>query len=158
MGRINDSLHRQYGAQRIRHLSDRDQDRTGIQQAQELIENELPARVDGRDLECAARLLAEHLPGNDVRVMLQAGDQDLVAGLEARPPISLGDQIDGLCGATHKDDLARGASIDELPDSLPGSLERLGRRLAERMDAPVDIGMRVGLVRLDRTQHRERPL
>ncbi len=155
---VDYALHGEHGTERIRDLSDRHEHRAGAQQAEEFIEHELAAQVDRSDLECAACLLAQHLPGNDVGVMLQARDQDFIAGLEARPAISLRDQVDGFRRAADKDDLACGARIDELPDALAGAFERLGRCLAERVDAAVDVGMRVGFVVLDRTQHRKRPL
>ena len=49
--------------------------------------------------------LAEHLPGHDVGVVLQLGDQHLVAGPEPRPGVALRHQIDGLGRAAHEDDL-----------------------------------------------------
>ena len=70
---------------------------------------QLAAPVDRRDLERAARLLAHELPRHDVRVMLERGDQDLVARAEARARVGLRNEVDRLRRAANEDDLARRA-------------------------------------------------
>ena len=55
----------------------------------------------------APLLVAEHLPGHDVRVVLQSGDQDLVAGSDILAAVGLGDQVNAFGGAAHEDDLVR---------------------------------------------------
>ena len=139
-------------------MRDRHQPRARAEQLEELIEHELAAAVDRRHLERAAGLLAHHLPGHDVGVMLERGDQDLVARAEARPRIGLRDEIDRLGRAAHEDDLARRARVDEAAHALARRLEGVGGGLAERVHAAVHVGVRVRLVVLDGAQHRQRPL
>ena len=50
-------------------------------QCNHCIEMHLALGIHGRDDQFGARLLTNHLPGHDVGVMLQMGDQHLVAGL-----------------------------------------------------------------------------
>src|SRR5581483_10906171 len=101
---------------------------------QESIQLDLAAAVDGGNLQRAARLIADHLPGDDVGVMLEAGDQDLIARPEARACIRLGDEIYALGRAADEDDLTGGLRIDEPAHPLACALVRLGRGLAQRMD------------------------
>ena len=111
-----------------------------------------PRRLIGATLSVRAGLLAHHLPGHDVGVVLERGDQDLVAGLEARPRVGLRDQVDRLGSAAHEDDLARRARIDEAPHALARALEGGRRRLAQRVHAAMHVGVRVRLVVLDRAR------
>src|ERR1700724_325828 len=46
------------------------------------------------DAEARALLVAENLPGDDVRVVLHRRDDDLVARPDAHAPEGLGDQVD----------------------------------------------------------------
>ena len=71
----------------------------------ELVQHQLAAIVDRHDLQHGARLLAQHLPRDDVGVVLHRGDQDLVAGPTVRRAIALRDQVDGLGRAADEDDL-----------------------------------------------------
>ena len=48
---------------------------------------------------------AGELPGHDVAMMLQRGEQDAVAGLQMVPPPALRDQVDPLGRAADEDDL-----------------------------------------------------
>ncbi len=50
----------------------------------ELLQRQLAALVDLQVAQLGAALAAEHLPGNDVRVVLQLGDQHRVAGAHVR--------------------------------------------------------------------------
>ena len=62
-------------------------------------DSKLAAPIDRRDFERGPGLLADQLPGHDVRVMFQGGDEDLVARAEARARVGLSHQVDGLGGA-----------------------------------------------------------
>ena len=63
----------------------RDEPRARRQQGDEGIKQKLALAIDGRHLQGAAGLLAHDLPGDDVGVVLEGGDEDLIAGTEARP-------------------------------------------------------------------------
>ena len=73
-------------------------------------------------------------------------------GPSARAAPGLGDQVDGLGGAAHEDDLARRARVDEAPHRLARALE--GRRglLAQRVHAAMHVGVQVRLVVLRRAR------
>jgi hypothetical protein len=158
MGGLNDAFDRQHRAERVGDVRHGHQARARRQQLRERIELEFTAAVDGRHLERAAGLLAHHLPGDDVGVVLECGDEDLIAGAEAWPRVRLRDQIDALGGAAREDDLARRAGIDEAAHTLARTLERGRRRLAQGMHAAVHVGVRVHLVVVHRADHLQRAL
>ena len=143
---------------RIGHVSHSNQLRAGREELQKLIEQQLAPTVDRRDFQGAAGLLAHHLPGHDVGVMLQAGDEDLIPWLEARARIGLRDQVYPFGGAPNENDLASRACVDEAPDALPRSLVSLGCGLAESVHTPVNVRVRVGLVVFNRSQYAQRSL
>ncbi len=155
---VDDSLDRKNGSQRVRYVSDGHELGARRQQLEELVEFDFAAQIDGRHLQRAARLFAHHLPGHDVGVMLQARNQNLVARLEARTSVGLGDQIDALGRAPDKDDLASRAGVYETSHTVARAFERFRRRLAQCMNAAMNVGVGMGFIFLDRAQHRNRSL
>ncbi len=95
-----------------------------------------------------AGLLAQHLPGNDVGVMFQAGDDDFVARFDVVAAPALRDQVDAFGGSANEDDLFGGARVEE-PLHL-GARLFVGLRgaLAKLMHAAVDVGA-IHFVELD---------
>jgi hypothetical protein len=82
--------------------------------------------VDRSNAQPRALFRAQHLPGNDVGVMLQPGDDDLVVLLDVAPSPALRHQVDGLGGSADKDNLARGSGIEEAARLLAGRLVGVG--------------------------------
>ncbi len=158
VGRLDEAPDGQHRAEGVGDFGHCHEARTRAEELEERLELELAAAVDRRYPERTTGLLAHDLPGDDVGVVLEGGDEDLIALPEARPGVGLGDEVDTLRRPAHEDDLARRARIDEAPHALAGTFEGGGRRLAERMHAAMHVGMRVGLVLLDGTQHRTRAL
>ncbi len=72
------------GAERVRDVRHGDEPRARAEPPRELVERHLAAVVDRRHGEPRPALGAEELPGDDVRVVLELGDQHLVAGADAR--------------------------------------------------------------------------
>ena len=70
----------------------RNQPRAVAQQFLVLIEEKFAVVADRHDAQHGPGLLAEHLPGHDVGVMLHRRDDDLVAGAEVRPAPATGRQ------------------------------------------------------------------
>jgi hypothetical protein len=82
MGEFDDPRDRIDRAQRVGDVHDADELDSRREHFLEGVHPELPAIVDRRHDELGAGLLADELPGHDVRVVLHMGDQDLIAGLE----------------------------------------------------------------------------
>ena len=83
----------------------------GPEQLFVFFEDHLAAIVDRRDAQPRALLRAQLLPRHDVGVVLEPGDDDLVALLDVAAAPALGDEVDALGGAAHEDDLARRAAF-----------------------------------------------
>src|SRR5437867_7534848 len=64
---------------------------------------ELTRVADGYRLELCSYPTAHQLPRYDVRVVLHAGDQHLVAWLQHAGAVALGHEVDGLGGPTGED-------------------------------------------------------
>ena len=118
------------GAQRVRHCGDGDELGRGAQQPLVFVEDHLAAVVHGRDAQTGARLGDELLPGHDVRVVLELGDDDLVALADVLAAPALGDEVDAFGGAADEDDL-----VAPTPRSGSGGPSR-GRPRRRRWRAP----------------------
>ena len=85
VGQARDLGHRHHGAEDVRDVGDRDQPGALGEHPLERLEVDLAAAVDRRRAHARPGLGADELPGDDVAVVLELGNQDLVAfvhGLE----------------------------------------------------------------------------
>ena len=134
-------LHRHDRAERVRYVGQREQPRAIRQQRLEGGEVHF-ARPGHRDhAQLRAGLLAHHLPGHDVGVVLEPRDEDFVAALQARSRVALRDEVDRLGRAAHEDHLARRAGVHEATQLLAGAFEQVGRLLAQRVHAAMHVGV-----------------
>ncbi len=108
------------------------------------------ATIHGHGLDDGAGLLRDELPGHDVRVVFERGEQDLVAALQARPRVGLRHEVDGFGGAAREDDFARGGGVDEGAHALARMLEHLRGFLAQLVHAAVHVGVVQLFVVVDR--------
>jgi hypothetical protein len=154
--RLDDAPHRVHGAQGVRDVAqgeDADAVAAGLERRLEGVQVEDAAVVEGDRLDRGPRFAADDLPGHDVGVVLEPGDQHLVARREAWPHEAPGYQVDRLGGAAGEDHLA-GRDADEARHRRPRPLVGRGRPLAEGVDAAVDV-RRVALVEAGhRLDHR----
>ena len=111
------------------------------------------AAVHRHDLDQGADLLGHQLPGNDVRVVLECGEQDFIAALQPVARVRLRHQVDRLRSATREDDFARRRCVDEAAHFLARFLEKIGGFLAQLVHAAMHVGVRIGLVAIDRRDH-----
>ena len=115
------------GAEGVRNPSQRKQFHRAFQEGEEGGLIKRPVFEAGDDLEDGAGPFAEHLPGDDIRVVFEGGDEDFIAGLDAAGKReALGDQVDGIGGAGGEDDLDGTGRIQVRGDGAPGIFERLG--------------------------------
>ena len=82
--------------------------------------------------------------------MLEPGEQDLVAALQARARVGLRHEIDGFGGAAREDDLARGGGIHELTHAFARVLEHRRGLLAQLVHAAMHVGVVHAFVVVDR--------
>ena len=90
MRQLHDFLYRQDGAERIGDMCHGDQSGARRQQPAKRVELELPVGPDRHGAQLCTGRRAQHLPGHDVGVVLQVGDQDLIAGpdMAASPAVA----------------------------------------------------------------------
>ena len=124
----------------------------------EPVELQVALVVDVEEAELGARLLGEHLPGHEVRVVLEHRRDDHVAGAAGRAAVGLGDEVDRLRRVAREHDLPRRGRVEEARDGAARRLEGLGALHAERVDAAVDVRVRGGVEAGQRVEHRLRLL
>jgi hypothetical protein len=103
-------------------------------------------------------VLAQNLPGDDVRVILHGRDDDLVTGLQPQSAVAVCRQVDGVGGPADEDDLPLLAGAEKLADLSAGAFLRLRRPLTERVQAAVDVGVVLGARARHRVDHHLRLL
>ncbi len=141
VGRFDDGFDRIDRAERVGYVHHGDDAGLRPEHLQIGIHVQL-AFVAYRDhLELGARLSGEHLPGNDVGVMLHGGDDDLVAFLETRAPVALRHQVDAFGAAAHQYHFAAIGSVDESLGRVSGTLVVVGRPLAQGVHAAMHVGI-----------------
>ena len=84
----------------------RDEPRPRPEEPLVLVEHDLPVSSTGATLRRAPLSRTEQLPGHDVGVVLQAGEDDLVPLADVAPPPALRHEVDPLGRAAHEDNLA----------------------------------------------------
>ena len=116
-----------HGVDRAEHVGDvREGDQAHIAAPElcvEFLQRELALLIDLQVAELGAALAAEHLPGNDVRVVLHLGDQHGVARAHVRPAPGVGDEVDRLGHVLGEDRRLR-LCVGEGGDARARTLER----------------------------------
>ena len=134
-------------------MGDGDQLGVGTEHLFVLVHEQFSGVVNGHDPQIGSLFLAQHLPGNDVGVVLHVGDDDVVAGAYVLPPVGVSHQVDPFRGVPSVNYLFVVAGIDELPDLGSCALITISRLLAHGMDAAVHIGVGSGVVIDDGINH-----
>ena len=120
----------------------------GLMQLFQFVEPNLAIVVERDHAQVGVLLPAQHLPGDDVAVMLQAGHDDLIAGMDIGSAKSLGDEIDRLGGSAREDQLAQARHADEALHLDAGLLVKLRGPFAQGMHAAMHVGVIVLVIML----------
>ena len=137
-------------------MRERDEFGAGREQAAEREQVDVATRGDGGDDDLGAGALGDDLPGYDVRVVLELGQEDLIPGPEVRPAPAFGDEVDALGGAADEDAAAGGGQPEEPGHDLAGALVGSGGLLAQEVDAAVHVGVLLRVVTPERLDHDRR--
>src|SRR4029079_12964845 len=86
-----------------------------------------------------AALFGEHVPRDDVGVVLHVRQHDRVAGAQVGAGPGVGDEVDRLGRIAGEHDLRRGGGTDERGDLAPRQLVRGGGFFGDRVHAAVDV-------------------
>ena len=154
VGELDDFFHRHHGSKRVGDMGNRNELGPLVEQPAKLIEHQLAIVIDRNDSETRAHLLAEHLPGHDVGMVLHGGHDNFIARAEKLPPIALRHEIDRLGGAANENNLLQPAGVDEAPEFFPRLFVERGRQLAQIMHATVNIGVLLGVITVQRVDDR----
>ena len=138
---------RRDGSQRIRYLAESDDSGARAQELFIFFEDDLAAVVYRRYAKPRTLFRAQLLPGNDVCVMFEPGDDDLVVFFNVAVTPALGDQVDTFSGAANKDDFTSGGGIQEAPHFLACAFVGIGGSRREGMGGAVDVGVLVPVKR-----------
>jgi hypothetical protein len=102
-----------------------------------------PSVVDGDNAQDCALFGGQHLPGNDVGVVLDPADDDLVALVDVLASPALGNQVDGLGGAADEHDLLGRRRVEEVRDLGASILVGVGGAGGKFVGGAVDVGVLV---------------
>ena len=139
------------GAEDVRDVGESHEPGARREQATEGILVEHALAHHGNGLHHRASLPADHLPRDEVRVVLHLRDQDLVAGLEGQGERARHD-VDAVGGAAREDDLLTDAGADEDADGISRGLVHLRGLLAQGVNGAMDVGVRLLVVALHRLE------
>ncbi len=128
---------------RVGYLREGDKPGFGIQQPFVGGHDDLSRLVHGDCPQLGPLFRADHLPGYDVGVMLQHGNDDLVALLQVFKGIGLRHEVDALGRAPDKYDFIGAFGMKESCDLRPGAFVGVRRARGQGMRRPVNVGILV---------------
>ena len=139
-------------------MSDADDARTWRDESLQFGEYQVAILVDGDSPEFCSPLLCHLLPRYNVGMMVEGGDNDIVARRDILPSEGLCNEVDTLCGTTHEDDILGTGCMDEAGYLLTGSLVGIGSTGSQRMCTAMDVGVIVFVIVTDLVNHLQRLL
>ena len=116
MGQADHFLRRRYRPEDIRNVRKRYDFCPACQKAPELVGTDLPAVVDGGELQLCACFPAKEVPGDNIGVMLHLRQQNLVALADIRKDAGRRDKIDALRRAPDKNNGLGTRRVDKSGD------------------------------------------
>ena len=130
-----DLLHRVLPAEDVRHLRHGDDLRALGNERFNLLKIHAAIRRALDKFQLRAGLAADHLPRQQIAVVLHDGHEHLIARLDVRQAVAVGDEIQALGRVAGKDDLARRLCADEAAHRLARLLINIGRLDTQRIQA-----------------------
>ena len=115
--------------------------RGAVEQAVEIGQIEVAVISDGEPAQLDALLGGQHVPGDDVGVVLQLGDDHRVARSQIGMAPGSGHQVDRLSSVLGEDHLGGPGCADKAGDLGPGLLQSLGGFHRQLVGAAVDVGV-----------------
>lgn len=97
--------------------------------------------VEGYVFEYGVLFLGEHLPGNDVGVVFEFGDEDLVTRLDVGASVCGGDEVEGFGGSGGEYYFVAGGGVDERGYFVACALVFFGCLAGEGVCSAVDVGV-----------------
>ncbi len=135
----NDLLDRQHRPERVRDMRDRDDPCPFGKFRADRIERNFSAIRHFGDDEARSLFRADHLPRNDVRMVLEPGDEHFIPRAEFCASERLRHQIERFRRSPDEHDLGRLARVQERPDLFSGGFECQRRALGQLVNTPMHI-------------------
>jgi hypothetical protein len=126
-------------------LSEGDEARLGSEQLVIFVEQDLSGVVHGDNAQTRASFGAQHLPGNDVGVMLEPSNDDFIALADILAAPALCNEIDALGCAADEDDFLCARSVEEAADLFACGFVGVGGASGEFVGGAMDVGIFVGV-------------
>ena len=98
---------RVFRSQHVRHMRDSQQSGTLIKQRRERIQLQRAVRIERNDAQFRPCTRAQHLPGDNIGVVLHLADDDVIASPNILRPPAVGNKVDALCRPAHEHQLFR---------------------------------------------------
>ena len=156
--RGNHVLDRIDGAQRIGDMGDGNEPGMAVEQLAIFVEQQFPGVVARDHAQLRALFFAQHLPGHDVRMVLELGNDDFVAGPDERPAVSVHHQVQRIRGAACINYFARLLRVDKALDFDTCALISRRRGFRQIVHAAMDVGVLRRLVAHQAVDHLLRHL
>ena len=153
-----DFLDRVLPAENIRHLRHGDDLRALGNERFDLLKIHTAVGRALDELQLRARLAADHLPRQQIAVVLHDRHEHLIARLDVRQAVAVGDEVQALGRVAGKDDLTRRACPDEIAHGLARLLIDIGRLHAQRIQPAQGVGIVAAVEIRHRVQHALRAL
>ena len=157
VGQVDHELDRVDGPERVGQVDKRHQlHPPAAEQPLVLVQDQFAGVGEGHDFQRRAGALAQQLPGHDVGVVLHAGDDDLVAGLDRAAAETARHQVDAFGGAAGENDFLDAGRVQKGAHLFPRALVGGGGSLRQQVNAPVDVGVIAGVTPADGVDDRFR--
>src|SRR5690606_24821466 len=131
-----------YRAKRIGNMRKSRKTRARVQERAECFEIDFTAFGHWRNTQYRTGLFAQQLPWHDIGMMLQPGQQDLVASLKVGAPPGSRNKVDGFGCAAREYDFAGMLCVKQAAYGLTRNFVEIGGMLRQPMYAAMDIGIR----------------
>ena len=152
MGDTYDVLNGIDNAQYVADMGDRDKARAVVEEVSESVDIQREVVAKGNDAQSGVLAFAEHLPRDDVGMVLEVADNDFVALVNERLTETESQHIKAIGGAFGEDYFFGRGGAEEVSDLPAGVLVVLRGDLTEMVYPAVDIGIPMGVCLMDSVQ------
>jgi len=143
VGHLYHLLYGRNRAQRVGYVRKRNKFGAGAQQLLVLVQQDLSAVIDRNDAQPRSLLRRQHLPWNDIGVVLDPANDDFVFLPDVLSSPTLCHQIDGLGCTTHEDDLFGRRRVEEVRDLGASIFVGVGGAGGQIVCSTVNVGVLV---------------
>ena len=120
-----------------------------IEQLHKSIPNNIAVIINGNHADIRTLAFGNHLPGNNISVMFNLGEQNLISFINKPVAKTVGNEVNRIRCSGRVDNFIFMLGIDEFLHFFSCQLVSISSLLAKRMDTAVNICMLIAMVRMD---------